>query len=694
MKNILEAIVNAGGEPLKVGGCVRDRLLGIQSKDVDIEVYRLCTSDLVSVLEAFGKVNVVGESFGVIKLTTGEDDYDFSLPRKDNKVAPGHKGFEVEVNHELSPAEAAIRRDFTINAIGERLNGELVDPFGGESDLRNRILRATSEHFSEDPLRVLRGFQFASRFQLVAELRTLEMYKELLNEANSLAVERVWGEWEKWANKGVVPSLGLRFLVDSGWIEQHPELVNLIGVPQDPAHHPEGWELLGREFFQLPTDSPLARSAKSIGADGSFATFREFFSSPLAKSAGKPIFASTSAAKSGIDSVIDGFPPARDARSFGSEFPPTFRPAVVANPESLVWSFGSSAIEAGKIVRVMFKIPFNCVHSIVNRTVNDFEVIQAVVQPVAVFVMNMLSAKQFSFQVQFHQDSMDANASPIARPTGVSVSAVVMDATRSAIDGDVLVYYDLRLNGNFDFHNSPVYLPATQYVGELLQKLEEKSSFEVKIGDSWVHTLHVCDAAAKICDREGVEGENRVIIVLAALCHDLGKALPENGGTTVFEDGRWRSPGHDEAGVPLSRKFLERIGCFERIIEKVLPLVREHMICMVTSEINERVVRRLSVRLGKASMKELLFILEADYSGRPPLPGGLPEPAKEIAVIAERLALEAAKPKPIIGGRHLIALGQVPGVAFGDIISKCFEAQLDGVFTDEVGGCAFLEKLL
>jgi len=694
MNDILKAIVAAGGDPIRVGGCIRDGLLGLESKDVDVEVFGLSADALCVVLRRFGKVSVVGESFGVIKLTTKDEDFDFSLPRRDSKTGRGHKGFQVEVDHSMTPKEAALRRDFTINAIGKRLDGELVDPFGGEEDLRNRVLRATSEHFSEDPLRVLRGFQFASRFQLKAEPETVEMCRKLIHEADTLAVERIWGEWEKWAMKGVAPSLGLRFLVECGWIRLFPELLNLIDVPQDCHWHPEGWKLLEREFLEFPFNPALAGSTQTIGVDRRF-TLRDFFSSSPAKAATLPVVARTASAKPGVDGAVDSFSATNGTRSLRRDFSATFEPTTFANPESLVWSFGRSATEAGKIIRIVFEIPGGCVNSIVNRSINDFEVVEAVVKPVAIFVMNMLTGKEFSPQVEFHQDTMDANGSVVSRPTGVSVSLVVVDATDSVVDGNVLVHFDLRVNGNIDCHDStPVYLLSSCNGVELLQNLGEKSSFEVRIGDAWVHTLHVCDAAARICDREHVEGEDRVIIILAALCHDLGKALPEHGGTTVFEDEHWRSPGHAEAGVPLSRRFLESIGCLERIIEKALPLVAEHMICMTTNEITDRVVRRLSVRLGKATMRELLLILEADHSGRPPLKGGLPVPGKEIAVIAERLALEAAKPKPIIGGKHLIDRGHQPGPFFGLVINQCFEAQLDGVFTDEDGALRHLDEVL
>ena len=141
--------------------------------------------------------------------------------------------------------DAARRRDFTINSIGQKIDGEIVDPFGGINDLKNRILRCTSEAFGEDPLRVLRGFQFAARFELVADELTLQKCKSLINEANTLPRERIWSEWEKWALKGKKPSLGLKFLVESGWICLYPELANLIygpdnrmGIPQDPHWHP------------------------------------------------------------------------------------------------------------------------------------------------------------------------------------------------------------------------------------------------------------------------------------------------------------------------------------------------------------------------------------------------------------------------------------------------------------------------
>jgi len=225
-----------------VGGCVRDALLGLSQKDFDIEVFGVSYEQLAGALARWGKTDLVGRSFGVVKLTVASGAvYDFTIPRRDSKVAPGHKGFEITFDPGISPREAAARRDFTINAMMYDPRGsELLDFFGGASDLRNKVLRHTTEAFSEDPLRVLRGMQFASRFGLTAAPETIALARAIRHTHGELAVERVREEWFKWAAKSTLPSAGLRFLVESGWIENYPELQTMIGTPQDPEWHPEG----------------------------------------------------------------------------------------------------------------------------------------------------------------------------------------------------------------------------------------------------------------------------------------------------------------------------------------------------------------------------------------------------------------------------------------------------------------------
>ncbi|MBA4104821.1 MAG: polynucleotide adenylyltransferase [Pirellula sp.] len=242
LADIISSIVRFGGRPYEVGGYVRDSLLGLQAKDLDIEVFGLSADSLYELLSEFGQVNRVGVSFGVMKLNMADGtEVDFTLPRRETKCGPGHKGFDVELDPSMTISIAAARRDYTINAIYRcAASGALDDPYKGLVDLRGRCLRATSSQFAEDPLRVLRGMQFAARFNLVADQRTTELCLSLRGEYPTLAIERIWNEWLKWATRGAVPSKGLRFLAETDWLTLYPQLEALRGCPQDPQWHPEG----------------------------------------------------------------------------------------------------------------------------------------------------------------------------------------------------------------------------------------------------------------------------------------------------------------------------------------------------------------------------------------------------------------------------------------------------------------------
>ncbi|MEO6182365.1 MAG: HD domain-containing protein [Verrucomicrobiota bacterium] len=225
-----------------VGGCVRDALLGLECKDFDIEAFGINYEQLVHSLARWGKTDLVGRSFGVVKLAiTGGHTLDFTIPRRDSKIAPGHKGFQVEFDSSITPKEAASRRDFTINSLMyDPRAKQLLDFFGGVSDLERKILRHTSSAFSEDPLRVLRGMQFTSRFDLEVASETIELCRRIKSSYAELAVERVREEWFKWAGKSSTPSRGLKFLAATEWMDHFPEIQSLIGTPQEPQWHPEG----------------------------------------------------------------------------------------------------------------------------------------------------------------------------------------------------------------------------------------------------------------------------------------------------------------------------------------------------------------------------------------------------------------------------------------------------------------------
>lgn len=242
LRAMLEAVRRVGRSRL-VGGGVRDWLLGLAPHDFDIEVAGVDFETLQRSLARFGATDIVGRSFGVVKVrgaATGAE-YDFSLPRRESKTGAGHRGFAVQPDPQLSDAEAAARRDFTVNAIAyDPFDGTLIDPHGGQADLAARVLRHTSAAFTEDPLRVLRAFQLAARFNFTLAPETAALCRSIADAYAELPLERVWGEWDKWAVKSTVPSRGLAVLEETGWLRHFPEVAALRGTPQEPEWHPEG----------------------------------------------------------------------------------------------------------------------------------------------------------------------------------------------------------------------------------------------------------------------------------------------------------------------------------------------------------------------------------------------------------------------------------------------------------------------
>jgi tRNA nucleotidyltransferase (CCA-adding enzyme) len=441
---------SAGGRALLVGGCVRDAVMGGSPKDFDVEVYGLTLGEVQSLLVSVadgGRVDAVGVSFGVLKARFNGEEIDISLPRLDSKRGEGHKGFVVEMKSDLTVEQAASRRDFTMNAMGyDPLTGELVDPFDGRMDIKLGYLVPTSKAFCEDSLRVLRGMQFAGRFDMKASIPMRELALGMVDDYHSLPAERVWGEWEKWATKSVCPSKGIETLYLCGWDVHYPEIFNLRSCLQDKEWHPEG--------------------------------------------------------------------------------------------------------------------------------------------------------------------------------------------------------------------------------------------------NAYVHTLHVCDAMARLCEADRITGEDRCVLMFAALCHDFGKA-----SCTALVDGRWRSPGHASASVPLAENFLKRIGCFQRIIDRVLPLIEEHM-AHIGLDVNKRTVRRLANRIAPATIRELAYVVHADMAGRPPLPAEQNEKMLEILQYAESENVAEEKVQPLVMGRDLLLIGYVAGPEMGRVLKYLYEKQLDGEFSTKEEGIELLNQAI
>lgn len=437
LHTLIATLEARGARANLVGGCVRDELLGLVPNDFDIEVFNLGLADVLATLLTFGKVGINGASYQVIELRTPEgESFHISLPRRDRKVALGHGGIEATTDAGMDEKEAAARRDYTMNAISRASDGYVHDPYDGRQDLRQRILRHVSPAFAEDPLRVLRGMQFAARFGLTAAPETVALCRSLRGEYHTLSASRIWGEWEKWS-RSAVPSRGLAFLYRTGWLAFYPELAALVGVPQDARFHPEG------------------------------------------------------------------------------------------------------------------------------------------------------------------------------------------------------------------------------------------SAFR--------HTAHVCDQAAAIARREGLDNEAYSTLVFAALCHDMGKAVT----TEIHPDGHVTSRGHAEAGVALAESFMRRIGAPCRrdnpsgMVKAVMALTQEHMI-LNGGEPTKTTARRLLARLD-ADPQLLFHLIEADCSGRPPRPVGMPARGERLRQLVNEIG---ATVPPLLRGRDLLGCGWTGGPHMGRVLRIVYERQLDGHITN------------
>jgi len=249
--SIAGEIREAGGRAFLVGGWVRDALLGKDCRDYDVEVYDLTQDELVPILKKYGRTNLVGKAFGVIHLAMKGLSLDFSFPRTESKVGYGHRGFVVHTDEKLSFKEAALRRDFTINAMGMELPElSLCDPYGGIDDLKKGLLRHVGPAFVEDSLRILRGVQFASRFALTLAPETVELCKTL--SLADLSIERLFEEFKKWLLKPGKPSMGLRAFLDIRLNEFFPEVF--------PLH--DSWDALGEMLDNMEA------ARKALAAEG------------------------------------------------------------------------------------------------------------------------------------------------------------------------------------------------------------------------------------------------------------------------------------------------------------------------------------------------------------------------------------------------------------------------------------------
>ena len=201
-----EEVQRLGGKIYSVGGAVRDEILNKESKDLDILITGIPMDQLEQLLSKYGKVDAVGKSFGVLKFVPigSKDDIDVAIPRKERATGEGgHKGFEVDADHNIPLKEDLYRRDFTFNAMAKDIDGNLIDPYGGRMDIALRTIKLVNpDAFSDDPLRMLRAVQFAARFDMGIHEFTMDRIRENAHRINEIAGERILEELRKIVDKG------------------------------------------------------------------------------------------------------------------------------------------------------------------------------------------------------------------------------------------------------------------------------------------------------------------------------------------------------------------------------------------------------------------------------------------------------------------------------------------------------------
>ena len=237
---IAEAVRKAGGNTYLVGGCVRDSVMGRPVNDLDIEVHGISRETLYDLLSSFGNPITYGASFGIISFP--DLDLDIALPRKERATAEGgHRGFDIDIDPFIGTENAARRRDFTVNALMQDvLTGEITDHFGGLADIESRILRHVDDRsFPEDPLRVYRAAQFASRLGFTVAPETVELCRGI--DTSMLSAERVEAELRKALLDGISPSVFFTVLEEMDQLGTwFGEIDRMRGIEQDPVFHPEG----------------------------------------------------------------------------------------------------------------------------------------------------------------------------------------------------------------------------------------------------------------------------------------------------------------------------------------------------------------------------------------------------------------------------------------------------------------------
>jgi len=666
LEDIISRLNAENKPPLIVGGAVRDALLGKQPKDIDIEVYNTTFDELSTILAncpTVSKMNLVGKKFGIIKVVDIDgNDYDFSIPRRDSKVGIGHKGFKTEFDKSITPQEAASRRDFTFNALAYDPQRQLIhDYYNGREDLENKILRHTSEAFAEDPLRVIRGLQFTGRMNLTIAPETAAISRRMIDDYTKMRPKMM----QDYVNGGrdlmIQDYLDERANRIQDYLEENPgatekEITKRFPnqadkkFPENPElffatdiHKSLALERIMEEWMKLAVKSRYPGSALQYLKDTGWIQFYPEIEN-IMDVPQDPVWHPEGWITTPVDlheykSILGQSMP---IETLTKELLINVLNKRHATKQNRYIKFASKSIE------VFFEMPIRRVISIMTDAKAERQAVMGLIEAAAVHLMNSLAYDP-------------------SNPLG-----------HEHLENKVQI-----INPKFNINGDDVVFSFGLIFNENIENLQE--SYHVKFGDVGLHTSLVMNEAARIADRDGLSGDDRAVLVFSALGHDLAKAYPENEGTTVLREKqghyRWTSHGHEEASGPLVEKFLKNIGVKNDIIRRVRPLVERHLahIQYKPGTTNMSQIRKLADEIYPATIEDLYRLMEADHSGRHPLPKGNAPTADIMLDMARRDKSNLGRPEPLIKGSDIMPYFNYKGGPYiGEIEKAAYKAQLEG----------------
>lgn len=575
VKDIANDFNQMGGCIYFVGGYVRDKILGYDTKDIDVEMYGIEYEKVKEILGKYGKIDLIGESFGVLKIKGL--NIDFAFPRKENSIGMGHKNFEITINPFSTTKDASKRRDFTINSIMENvLTGEIIDNFGGIEDLKlKKIKHIDEKRFVEDELRALRACQFASRFEFEIDEETTELCKKF--DLNQLSKERIYEELKKALLKSNTPSIFFE-------------------------------ELLKMEKFETIffTDKTNRFNGEYLN---DFNNLLNAAAKLKEKSSHQELFMISSMIF-GLEELIIGF----DKEQFMVNL--IYKKELCNNIKKILES-------SEKINNLNSNISNYELKLIAVNSQNKFFNIDDVI------LFNKLTNNNFpqKMEIKINEIGLNENRGIVPVIDGKILNQLKIPVSKMYKEFlDNCFEFQLREdeNGLFKYLLELILLYSNK-PSIFFNKLKQENLLEKYIpelldmdktlqnpihhpeGSVYNHTMQVIDNAVFYRD----SAENKYEFMFSALCHDFGKVST----TTINEEGKIISYNH-EKHTEETEKFLERLEIREKSKNIILSLIITHMRPFMLYKQNSKrsAINKLE-RDSNNNLHDLLLLSYADKLG-------------------------------------------------------------------------------